>query len=117
MSGESPTFSLGLWLTAAVLGALAVLLSFYHLGTTQFFQNEPAQLAADVQQMNQQGAWLAPTAADGKPKLESAPLYLWVAKLASGLSGEVRPFQTRVPAAVCSVLLILFTAFWFFQHV
>jgi 4-amino-4-deoxy-L-arabinose transferase-like glycosyltransferase len=103
-------------LVVAVLVAVAILLNFYHLGQAHFYQHTPAQLAADVRQLNETGTWLVPTMPNGQPRLESAPLYLWAAKLSSGLRSDVQPFDTRLPAAVCSVLLILLAAFWFYQH-
>ncbi|MCL5271686.1 MAG: glycosyltransferase family 39 protein [bacterium] len=117
MREEEPKFSLVLLMAALLLLLVGVLLYFYHLGQSDLYHDNPARIAVYVDQMNQQGRWLA-AVLNGRACYDVPPLYLWAVKLASMFSstGAVGPYAVRYPSAASALMIVLLAGFWFYQH-
>jgi len=102
-------------MATALLALVGSALLFYHLGKTDFCEDSAARIAVYARQMNADNHWLAPLLR-GQPRIDVPPLYLWSVKLSSLLSPEVTVMDTRVPSAVCGMLLALLVAWWLYRH-
>jgi len=93
--------------------ALAILLSFFRLGSVKLFDVDEAVFSEATKEMVESGNWITPTY-NGENRYDKPIFFYWLMAVSYKIFG-INEFGARFPSAVSSCLLIVFL-FFFLKH-